>query len=64
MYWAFTTLATVGYGDISATTVAERIYAIFAQIVGGFVFSGAPTSWARAQPARAHHIGGNCFEGH
>lgn len=31
MYWAFTTLATVGYGDISAKTVAERVYAIFAQ---------------------------------
>lgn len=31
MYWAFTTLTTVGYGDISAKTVAERIYAIIAQ---------------------------------
>eukprot|EP00959_Pyramimonas_sp_CCMP1952_P170506 3563239-Pyramimonas_sp.AAC.1 len=25
-YWAFTTMTTVGYGDISATTVAERSF--------------------------------------
>ena len=25
-YWAFTTMTTVGYGDISATTVAERTF--------------------------------------
>ncbi|KAK3260018.1 hypothetical protein CYMTET_31011 [Cymbomonas tetramitiformis] len=40
MYWAFTTMTTVGYGDISATTRAERVFAIFGMILGGFVFSG------------------------
>lgn len=40
MYWAFTTMTTVGYGDISATTRCERVIAIFGMIVGGFVFSG------------------------
>mmetsp|Transcript_24501 Transcript_24501/g.79972 ORF Transcript_24501/g.79972 Transcript_24501/m.79972 type:complete len:696 (+) Transcript_24501:35-2122(+) len=39
MYWAFTTMTTVGYGDISAKTVSERIFAILGMIVGGFVFS-------------------------
>mmetsp|Transcript_932 Transcript_932/g.3507 ORF Transcript_932/g.3507 Transcript_932/m.3507 type:complete len:884 (+) Transcript_932:248-2899(+) len=39
MYWAFTTMTTVGYGDISARTVAERGAAIFGMIVGGFMFS-------------------------
>lgn len=39
MYWAFTTMTTVGYGDISATTVAERLFAIIGMIAGGFVFS-------------------------
>lgn len=40
MYWAFTTMTTVGYGDISATTRCERVIACFGMIVGGFVFSG------------------------
>ena len=39
MYWAFTTMTTVGYGDISATTIAERLFAIVGMIAGGFVFS-------------------------
>eukprot|EP00976_Prorocentrum_cordatum_P030754 625903-Prorocentrum_minimum.AAC.2 len=39
IYWAFTTMTTVGYGDISATTVAERIFACIGMVVGGFMFS-------------------------
>jgi hypothetical protein len=39
MYWAFTTMTTVGYGDISATTISERVFAILGMICGGFVFS-------------------------
>jgi len=39
-YWAFTTMTTVGYGDISASTIAERLWAILGMLVGGFVFSG------------------------
>ena len=39
MYWAFTTMTTVGYGDISAVTRVERVIAIFGMIIGGFVFS-------------------------
>ena len=30
---------TTGHGDISATTVAERLFAIIGMIAGGFVFS-------------------------
>jgi len=40
MYWAFTTMTTVGYGDISATNKSERLFAILGMIVGGFLFSG------------------------
>lgn len=40
MYWAFTTMTTVGYGDISARTMSERIFAMLGMLVGGFVFSG------------------------
>merc|ERR1719353_673153 len=39
MYWAFTTMTTVGYGDISARTMAERGFAMLGMLVGGFAFS-------------------------
>lgn len=39
LYWAATTFTTVGYGDISAATLAERTIAIVAMIIANFVFS-------------------------
>jgi len=39
IYWAFTTMTTVGYGDIEATTRIERVFACVGMLVGGFVFS-------------------------
>ena len=39
LYWSFATITTVGYGDVSATTVAERAFAILAVISGGLLFS-------------------------
>ena len=38
MYYAYATMTTVGYGDISATTYFEKVAAVFAMIIGGFVF--------------------------
>merc|ERR1712232_657142 len=35
MYWAMTTLSTVGYGDITPTSDSERGYAMLAMVVGG-----------------------------
>lgn len=34
VYWAFATLTTVGYGDINALTVQEKIFAIFWMVIG------------------------------
>jgi hypothetical protein len=39
MYWAYTTMTTVGYGDISSSTVAEKLWAITVMIFSGFFFS-------------------------
>jgi len=38
-YWAFTSLTTVGYGDISANTSIERCLAIMWMVVGVYFFS-------------------------
>jgi CRP-like cAMP-binding protein len=34
LYWAFTTLSTVGYGDISGYTIAEKVICISWMLVG------------------------------
>jgi CRP-like cAMP-binding protein len=34
LYWALTTISTVGYGDITAGTNVEMIYTLFAMILG------------------------------
>lgn len=38
LYWAFTTLTTVGYGDIVPHTVMERLFAMFLILAGAVTF--------------------------
>lgn len=38
LYWATATLTTVGYGDVSAHTDTERVFAMFCIILGAGVF--------------------------
>ena len=47
-YFTITTITTVGYGDISAATFAERIVAVFIMFVGVIVFSYASGSLTTA----------------
>eukprot|EP00854_Cymbomonas_tetramitiformis_P008696 gene8696-10318_t len=37
-YWAFTTMTTVGYGDIRGGTSSEQLYSVFSMLVGVTVF--------------------------
>ncbi|CAD8051397.1 unnamed protein product [Paramecium primaurelia] len=39
MYWVFQTMATTGYGDISATNSTEQMITIFIMIIGVIYFS-------------------------
>ena len=38
-YWAITTISTVGYGDITGQTNAERLYSVCAEMVGCLLFA-------------------------
>jgi hypothetical protein len=38
-YWTVTTITTVGYGDISAYNVEERIFCSIIMIIGVFLYS-------------------------
>ena len=38
LYWAFTTMTTVGYGDLTPQTQTERSYSIVVMILGATVF--------------------------
>ena len=38
VYWALTTLTTVGYGDITPSNDTERLYSLFALLTGALVF--------------------------
>jgi len=40
-YWTITTITTVGYGDISATTTAERWFCGLTMVIGVISFSFA-----------------------
>ena len=39
LYWAFTTMTTVGYGDVHPLTPNERLYGFFAMLVACGVFA-------------------------
>jgi hypothetical protein len=40
-YWTFATMITVGYGDLSAGSVAEMLIAIFWMVLGAGIYSFA-----------------------
>lgn len=60
IYWSFTTLTTVGYGDISAKTIPQMLFTCLVQVTGvgvfGFILSNVASLLARKDAAREHHM--------
>lgn len=60
IYWSITTLSTVGYGDISAKTPMQMLFACFTQLIGvgifGYVLSNVASLLSRSDAAREHHM--------
>lgn len=57
VYWTVTTLTTVGYGDITPRTDAEKLYAVGTMVAGlaffGYLVGLLASIWGKRDPARA-----------
>ena len=60
LYWSVQTLSTVGYGDITPKTNAERFFAICVMLFGvgvySYVIGNVASLLANIDPAKSHHI--------
>ena len=60
IYWSFTTLTTVGYGDITAKTIDQMLLTCCVELVGvgvfGFILSNVASLLSRMDAAREHHM--------
>ena len=60
LYWCVTTLTAVGYGDITPSTNAQTIYAMFVMVLGvgmyGYVIGNVANLLANLDMARAHYL--------
>ena len=48
LWWAFATITTVGYGDITPITFAGRILGIFLMLIGTAIFASYIALFAEA----------------
>lgn len=60
LYWCITTLATVGYGDITPQTNEQRIYTMLVMILGaglyGYIIGNVANILAKRDLAKMHHL--------
>jgi len=60
LYWCVTTLATVGYGDITPNTDLQKLFAMGVMMIGvgvyGFIIGTVATVLANFDPARANYL--------
>lgn len=60
VYWSFTTLTTVGYGDIVARTNSQMLFSCMVQVIGvgvfGFILSNVASLLSRSDANREHHM--------
>ncbi|MFI5402244.1 MAG: cyclic nucleotide-binding domain-containing protein [Planctomycetota bacterium] len=60
LYWAVTTLATVGYGDVTPSNDAQRLFAILVMLLGvgtyGFIIGNIASILANLDPGRASFL--------
>ena len=60
LYWVVATLTTVGYGDITAETDLERLYAIFTMVLGysliGYMIGSIAGILTKKNPARERYL--------
>lgn len=60
VYWTITTLTTVGYGDISARTNSQMVYAALTMVVGvgvfGYMLGNVASLLARLDAAREQYL--------
>jgi len=60
LYWTIQTLSTVGYGDVTPSTTAQRIYAMTVMIFGvgvyGYIIGNVANILTTIDPAKANYL--------